>query len=44
MATVSHEAKLEIDVEEYVQKFRPELMEAALAWAKVPLCSRTPRI
>uniref|UniRef100_A0A6B2KX32 Helicase ATP-binding domain-containing protein n=1 Tax=Arcella intermedia TaxID=1963864 RepID=A0A6B2KX32_9EUKA len=34
VATVSKEAKLEIEVEDYVQKFKPYLMDAMYAWTK----------
>ena len=30
---VSQEAKLEVDVEEYVEKFRPHIMDIVFAWA-----------
>ncbi|KAG0244204.1 ATP-dependent RNA helicase mtr4 [Actinomortierella wolfii] len=33
IAKVSQECKLEMDEEEYIQKFRPELMDVVYAWA-----------
>ncbi|KAI9785684.1 MAG: ATP-dependent RNA helicase mtr4 [Geoglossum umbratile] len=34
VAKVSKESKLKVNEEEYVQKFRPDLMEVVYAWAK----------
>jgi hypothetical protein len=33
---VSQESKLNIDEEEYVKSFSPDLMEVAFAWCQVP--------
>ncbi|XP_032241598.2 exosome RNA helicase MTR4 [Nematostella vectensis] len=33
IAKVSQEAKMELDVEEYVEKFRPHIMDVVFAWA-----------
>ena len=33
IAKVSQEAKLEVDVEEYVEKFRPNIMDVVFAWS-----------
>lgn len=35
IARVSKECKLPLDEEEYVQSFRPEMMDVAYAWSKV---------
>ncbi len=34
VATVSVDAKLDVDVEEYVEHFRPDMMEVVFAWTK----------
>jgi len=34
IARVSNESKLQVDEEEYVNKFRPELMDVVYQWAK----------
>ncbi|KAH3731542.1 DEAD/DEAH box helicase, partial [Pelomyxa schiedti] len=34
IATISQECKLEVDVEQFVQKFQPVLMEAVYAWCQ----------
>jgi len=34
VSTVAKEAKLEIDVEEYVKKFKPDLMDVVYAWCQ----------
>lgn len=45
VATVCNEAKLELDVEEYVQGFRPDMMDIVYAWCNgsrfVDLCAMT---
>lgn len=39
IAKVSQESKIAIDVEEYVQKFSPHMMEVTYSWCKVLLGS-----
>lgn len=34
IARISKECKLEVDEEEYVQSFRPQMMDVAYAWSK----------
>jgi ATP-dependent RNA helicase DOB1 len=45
VATVSVDAKLDVDVEEYVEHFRPDMMEVVFAWTKgskfVDICGMT---
>ena len=40
IARVSVESKLTVDEEEYVAKFRSELMDVVFQWAKVRIKSR----
>lgn len=37
VATVQEECKIEIDVDEYADSFKPFLMDAVYAWSKVRL-------
>ena len=45
IATVSKEAKIEIDEEQYVQKFKPYMMDIVFEWCKgatfMKLCQMT---
>ena len=45
IATVSKEAKIEIDEEQYVQKFKPYIMDIVFEWCKgatfMKLCQMT---
>ena len=37
VATVWHESKVDVNVDEYVQKFKPHMMEVVNAWCNVCL-------
>jgi len=45
VSSVAKEAKLEVDVEEYVEKFKPDLMDVVYAWVQgatfADICSMT---